>query len=89
MRIVYRVYKFKREELDLSKIFRSHKSLAAEHALDQYVINRLLEAFKYERKRRRWGKRLNLLREKDSKPQFFSPAKVQTTRDFQALKEED
>ena len=87
--IAHRVYKFKREELDLSRIFRSYEGLAVQHVIDQHVINGLIEALKHERKRRRRGKRLNLLGEEDSGPQFFSPIKVQAARDFQALKEED
>ena len=89
MRMAYRIYKFKRKELDLSKIFYSYKSLTTEHTIDQYMINRLLKALKHEKKRRRRGKRLNLLKKKDSRPQFFSPAKIQTTKDFQALKKEN
>ena len=42
-----------------------------------------------EKKKRRRGKKLNLLGQEDSRLQFFSPLKVQTAREFQALKEEN
>ena len=42
-----------------------------------------------EKKKRKRGKKLNLLGLEDSGPQFFSPSKVQTAREFQALKEEN
>jgi alanyl-tRNA synthetase len=37
--------------------------------------------------KRRRGKRLNLLGEEVSGPQFFSPSRVQAARDYQAIKE--
>ena len=42
-----------------------------------------------EKKKRRKGKKLNLLGQKDSRPQFFNLLKVQTAREFQALKKEN
>ena len=53
------------------------------------MIKGLQEALKMEKKKRRKGKKLNLLGQEDSRPQFFSPLKVQTAREFQALKEEN
>ncbi|MCJ1484070.1 hypothetical protein MMC06_004238 [Schaereria dolodes] len=48
-----------------------------------------MEALQQEKKRRKQGKRLNLMGVKDSGPQFYSPAKVQAAQDFQAGKEEE
>ena len=42
-----------------------------------------------EKKKRRRGKKLNLLGQEDSRLQFFNLLKVQTAREFQALKEEN
>ena len=46
-------------------------------------------AVRDERKRRKRGKRLNLVGEKESGPQFFSPGKVQAARDYRAAKDQD
>jgi DDE superfamily endonuclease len=73
----------------LSKIFRAHERLAAHHDIDQHVVKGLCKALKDEKKRRKRGKRLNILGKEDSGPQFFSPAQVQAGRDWQAQKEEE
>ena len=39
-----------------------------------------------EKKKRQWGKRLNLLGEEDSGPQFFSPGRVRAAREQQEAK---
>ena len=54
-----------------------------------YVIKGLCNTLQDEKKRRKRGKRLNLLGEEDSGPQFFSPRRVQAAREFQAAKEEE
>ena len=46
-------------------------------------------AIRDKRKRRKRGKRLNLVGEKESGPQFFSPGKVQAARDYRAAKDQD
>ncbi|SLM40587.1 hypothetical protein LPUS_11414 [Lasallia pustulata] len=45
--------------------------------------------FREEKKRRKRGKRLNLLGEEESGPQFFSPGRVTAARTWQAEKEEE
>ena len=89
VRRIHRVYIFEPQTLLMSKILHANERLAAEHAIDQHVISGLLEAFKYEKKRRQKGKRLNLLGQEESGPQFFSPSRVQAAREYQALKDEN
>ena len=81
IRHIYRAYKFKPAKSWLSKILRVNERLAAEHSIDQHVIRGLMEALKHEKKRRRRGKRLNLLGQEESGPQFFSLTKVQAARE--------
>ena len=61
VRRIYRAYKVKFIKSFLSKILRINERLAVEHSINQYVIRGLIKALKYEKKRRRRGKRLNLL----------------------------
>ena len=51
------------------------------------AFKRLEEAFGSEETKRSRGKKLNLVRELDSGPQWFSPAQIQRARDVQAAKE--
>lgn len=46
-------------------------------------------AVRDERKRRKRGKRLNLVGKEESGPQFFSQGKVQAARDYRAAKYQD
>ena len=66
----------------LSLVFRANEHLASQHSVDQHVRRGLTEALRHEKKRRQQGKRLNLLGEEDSGPQFFSPGRVQAARDY-------
>ena len=70
-RFVYQVqhtYKFKPKDIFLSKLLRANEYLAAERSISQHVIKGLLKALKQEKKRRKRGKRLNLLSEDKSRP---------------------
>ena len=69
------------------KILRANERLAADHSIDQHIIRGLNSALRNEKKRRQRGKRLNLLGDGDSGPQFFSPSKVQAARDRLEAKE--
>jgi hypothetical protein len=60
----------------LAKIFRGNKRLTAQHSIDQHVVKGLVTALKDEKKRRKRSKRLNLLGEEDSGPQFFNPGRI-------------
>ena len=68
-------------------LFRSASQLAAQHSIDQHEINGLRTALQLEKKKRQRGKRLNLLGEEDSGPQFFSPSRVRKANAVQAAKE--
>jgi hypothetical protein len=52
----------------LDKIFRANKRLAAQYSIDQHVVRGLTTALQDKKKRRKRGKRLNLLGEEDSGP---------------------
>ena len=60
----------------LEKLFRANLVLATQHEIDRHVKQGLIGALKDEKKRRRRGKKLNLLGEEGSGPQIFSPARI-------------
>jgi hypothetical protein len=68
-------------------LLNANERLAAEHSIATHVIRGLEQAIKLEKRKRRKGKKLNLLGEEASGPQFFSPSRVQAARDHQATKE--
>ena len=71
----------------LKKLFRANERLTSQHSVDQHIIKGLTVSLRNEKKKRQRGKRLNLLGEEDSGPQFFSPQRVQAARQFQATKD--
>ena len=71
----------------LAKLFRANKRLVSQYSIDQHTLNGMIKAIKLEKKKRRRGKRLNLIGEEDSGPQFFSPARVEAARKWQASKD--
>jgi hypothetical protein len=68
-------------------LLKANERLAAEHSIAIHVNRGLEQAMKLEKRKRRRGKRLDLVGEEASGAQFFSPGHVQAARDFQALKE--
>ena len=60
----------------LEKLFRANLILATQHEIDRHVEQGLIGALKDEKERRRRGKKLNLLGDEGSGPQFFSPARI-------------
>ena len=70
-----------------TKILRANERLAVEHSIDQHIIKGLTEALRNEKKRKERGKKLNLLGEEGSGPQFFSSGKVQVARNRLEVKE--
>ena len=70
----------------LDKLFRANLYLSAQHAIDRHIEQGLLETIKDEKKRRRRGKRLNLVGEEGGGPQFYSPAHVQAAKDYEESK---
>jgi hypothetical protein len=51
------------------------------------MVIRLNKALQIEQKRRKKGKRLNLLGEDDVRPQFWSPCRIQAALRFQDEKD--
>ena len=87
VRRLHRAYENAPTPSKLGRILRANERLAAHHAIGQHMVRDLFQALKAEKKRRKRGKRLNLLGEEGSGPQFFSPAQVQAARDYQAAKD--
>jgi hypothetical protein len=50
--------------------------LAAQVSIQRHIISRLTTAFKIEKSKRKRGKTLNLVGEKDNGPQFSSPESI-------------
>ena len=71
----------------IAKVFRANERLVSQHSIDQHMVKGLITALKDEKKKRRRGKRLNLVGDEDTGPQFFSPARVEAARAWQALKD--
>ena len=69
----------------IAKVFRANERLVSQHSIDQHVVKGLITALKDEKKKRRRGKRLNLVGDEDIGPQFFSPARVEAARAWQAV----
>ena len=89
VRQVHRQFRNSPSELILQKILRANKRLAAANSIEQHLNKALQDAIKNERKRRKRGKRLNLLGEEASGAQFFSPAQVQRARAWQVAKDNE
>ena len=68
IRRAHRAYKFKPNPAQLAIIFRGHERAAADRTIAIYVNRGLQEALRMEKKKRRRGKRLNLLGQEDSRP---------------------
>ena len=73
----------------LAKVFRANERLTAQHDIDQHEVRGLKDALRAEKKRRQRGKRLNLLGEEATGPQFFSPASIEAARARQASKDDE
>ena len=73
-----------RDKVDL--LFKANERLATQHTIDEITKKGLIEALQIEKKKRTRGKRLNLVGEECSGPQFFSPSRIQATRAYQAEK---
>jgi hypothetical protein len=73
-----------RDKVDL--LFKANERLATQHAIDEITKKGLIETLQIEKKKRTRGKRLNLVGEECSGPQFFSPSRIQAARAYQAEK---
>jgi hypothetical protein len=90
VRRIHRQYKLDHSESKLELILRGHERLAAQHSIDNHIINGLREAFQIEKKKRQKSRRLNLIgKEDDGGPQFFSPSQVQAARKRLAEKDDE
>jgi hypothetical protein len=87
IRRLQKSYKNSPTERRLDQVFRASERLAAQHAIDIHEKRGLVEAFRLEKQKRSRGKRLNLLGEDYSGPQFFSPSRIKAAQAFQAAKE--
>jgi hypothetical protein len=87
IRRVHNAYVANPIQSTLSLILKANIHLAAQQDINNHIINGLRNTIRIEKSKRKRGKRLNLLGEEDSGPQFFSPARIQAAREFQAQKE--
>lgn len=87
VRRIQKLFKASRRESILELILRANERLATQVEIDHHIVNGLRRSIRIEQKRRKKGKRLNLLGEDDVGPQFFSPSRVLAARQFQAQKE--
>jgi DDE superfamily endonuclease len=88
MRRAYKSLKNDPTNAALERIIRGSEKLAAMNDCLQHEVRGLREAISLEKKKRKRGKRLNLLGEEDSGPQLFSPARIAKARLIASEKEE-
>ena len=88
IRRLQRLYSTNPSSPILRKLFRANEKLSVQHEIDYHTIQGLQETVKDEIKRKKRGKRLNLVGEDDAGPQFFSPARIERARTFQANKDD-
>ena len=87
IRRIQKAYKSNPSPALFDLILRSQERLAAQHEIDKHITQGLLETLKEEKKRRKRGKRLNLVGEEDSGAQLFHSSKVQAALAYEAEKE--
>src|SRR5450432_45372 len=87
IRYVHNAYIANPVKSTLSLILKANIHLAAQQDINNHIIHGLRNTIQIEKSKRQRGKRLNLLGEEDNGPQFFSPARIQAAREFQAQKE--
>src|SRR5450432_2148251 len=88
-RQAHREYKKALSRKGLELIFRSHEQLAAKDSINQNIIKGLQQSLQLEKRKRQKGKRLNLVREEDHRPQFFTPERIRAAINYQAEKERE
>ena len=71
----------------LTYILNANSRLAAANSIAQHTISGLIRALKTEKKKRSRGRRLNLVREDDNGPQFYSPTRVLRAKEFASKKD--
>ena len=88
MHRAYRNLKCDPTDAALERIIQSSEKLAAMNDYLQHEVRGLREAISLEKKKRKYGKWLNLLGEEDVGPQLFSPARIAQARLIASEKEE-
>jgi len=81
-RRIHREYRLEPTEKRLNLIFRGHEQLAAQVSIDNHIIKGLQQTIQIEKSKRKKGKRLNLVGEEDSGPQFFTPSRVKAALEY-------
>jgi hypothetical protein len=89
IRRIHRKYQVEPTRKRLELIFRGHEQLAAQDSINKHIINGLQQSLQIEKRKRKKGKRLNLLGEEDNGPQFFTPERVRAALEYQARKEDE
>ncbi len=87
VRRAQKAYKLQPSTELLSLIFRANEKLASQCSILLHERNGLIGALQLEKAKRKRGKKLNLLGEEDSGPQFWSPSKVQAAKGVNQAKE--
>ena len=86
----YRIHQLYRREPTKKKlelILRAYERLAAQDSINKHIIYSLETSIKIEQSKRKRGKRLNLLSEEESRPQFFTLERVKAALEHQTKKE--
>jgi hypothetical protein len=68
----------------LDLILQLQERLAAQHKIDRHIQSGLLDTLAKEKKRRKQGKRLNLIGEEDTGAQLFHSSRVQMANAYAA-----
>jgi hypothetical protein len=89
VRRVHKAYQHDRRDSILELILHANVQLAAQQSVNTHIISGLREAVRLERKKRKKGRKLNLLGTDDHGPQFWSPSTVRAARHVQAQKDAD
>src|SRR5450432_2684678 len=87
IRCVHNTYIANPIKSTLSLILKANIHLAAQQVINNHIIYSLRNTIQLEKKKRKRGKRLNLLSEEDNRPQFYSQARIQAAREIKAQKE--
>jgi len=88
-RRIHKEYKLEPTSKKLELILRGHEKLAAQDSIHRHMIKGLQQSLQLEKKKRKRGKRLNLIGTEDHGPQFFTPERVQAAISYQAEKEKE
>jgi hypothetical protein len=84
---IHKAYKKDPTARRLDFIINANSCLAAQNSIANHTITGLIRALKMEKRKRNRRKRLNLVREEDNRPQFFSPSWVHCAKAYSEEKE--